>query len=184
MNETNTGLRSVFAIVLSLCLALGIALLAGTLFADRLEGAEDARLSTAIDTAAEGNTGYEDITPVGSAGTGIYLVKSGTGGEDSYAVLSTAKSRGCQVESLTVFSLDGVISSVQLLSVKGGSYDARERVEASGILALFGGVDINSESLSLKGVEGSGGCDEALVKSVNRAIETIKELIADKEVSQ
>ena len=183
MQETNKS-KNLLAILISLALALVLSLVFGGLFSGRIKNMEEDRFKAAIDTAAQGNMGAEDITPQGEKGVKVYLVKSGTGGEDSYLVLSAAKSHGCQVESLVAFSYDGVISSVQLLSVKGGSFNAKALIEKSGMLAGFGGASIENESLAVNRVEGTNGCDEAVVKSVNKAIQTLKALISQEEVSE
>lgn len=183
MQENNKKAIGALAVLLSLLIALGVSLAAGSILGG-ISNAKDDRVKQAIDNAAEGNVGIEDITPTGEKGVKIYLVKSGTGGNDSYALLSTAKSRGCTAESLVAFSADGVISSVQLLSVEGGTENAMELIEKSGILADLGGASIESESVSLTAVGGVGGCDEALVKSVNQAIKALKSLIAEEEVSE
>jgi len=184
MQETNKKAFGALAVLISLLIALGVSLAAGNMFSHRISSLKDAELKKAIDIAAEGNTGAEDVTPRGETGVKIYLVKSGTGGNDSYAVLSTAKSRGCEVKSLVAFSSDGVISSVQLLSVVGGSANAKELVEKSGILQGFGGASLESESVSVNKTVGSRGCDEALVKSVNQAIKALKAMVSEEEVSQ
>ena len=187
--ETNNTPKTITAIIVCLLLSVALAILAGTLFDADIKNGKNAALTDAINSAAEGNAGYEDITHTyvspGEKGTALYAVKSGTGGKGVYCVTATAKRRGCTVETLTAFSADGVIMSVTLLDVKGGVYNAKELLCESGMLAELGGVSYDSESLSIKGVPETGGCDEAVLISVNRACDTMKKVLhVEEEVSK
>lgn len=189
MQETKNTPKSLAAAFLCIVLALIVALAAALAFSPKTEEGTNGRLKEAIDTAVEGNAGYEDVTADyitdGEARLAVYLVKSGTGGKDGYCVFTTAKSRGCTVEALTAFSFDGVIMSVQLLDVSGGVYNAKELVLESGVLSSFGGVSYDSETVNIKGAEGAGGCNGAVVLAVNKACNAMKSVLyTEEEVSQ
>ena len=185
MRETGVSVRSAAAVVLCLALALIIAFGAGALFSPKIKNDADAAFKAAIDQVADGNAGFEDVTDTyltdAEQGTAMYLVKSGTGGKDVYCVFTSAKYRGCTVETLTAFSFDGVIASVKLLEVRGGVYNARELMEKSGILAAFGGVSYDSEPVTINKVENAGGCDGAVAVSVNKACAAMKKVLATEE---
>lgn len=184
---TNTG-RSAAAVVLCFALALIIAFGAGYVFYPKIKNDADAAFKAAIDEVADGNAGYENVTDTYLAdreqGTALYLVKSGTGGKDVYCVFTSAKYRGCTVDTLTAFSFDGVITGVKLLDVKGGAYNARQLVEQSGLLGGFGGVSYNGEAVTVEPVENAGGCDDAIAVSVNKACDVMKSVLdTEEEVS-
>lgn len=186
--ETNNTAKSLLSGFLCLALALAVSLGAGILFGDKAKKGTDAELTAAINAAAEGNAGYEDITdayiPQNEKGVSLYLIKSGTGGKDVYCARTTAKSRGCTVDALTTFSADGVIMSVRILSAKGGNGNGADIIEKSGILSHFGGVPYDSDVITVNSVTAAGGFDDAVVISVNKACGAISKVLYVEEESE
>lgn len=188
MQETKKSYLGILGFVICLVLAILLAFLANALFSDKITEADTTRLDSIIALAVEGNAGYENIGsdygPAEAADTALYLVKSGTGGVDSYAALNTVEYRGCTVELLCAFSYDGIISSVHLIKATGGVVNAKELIEESGMLASFGGASYDAELTKIKTAEGAGNCNGAVILAVNEACDLMKSVLYTEEVSQ
>lgn len=184
MAET-TKTKGVIGLVAALVIALGISFAMGFVTEDKIQKNADDRINTLISTAVNGNSGYQDVSSLhGIKDSRLYLVKSGTGGEDSYVVLTTGKSRGCSAEVLCTFTADGVISSVQLVDTAGGVHNAKELIEKSGMLSAFGGVSYDSELTKVKKAKGAGACNEAVILAVNTSCGVMKTVLYSEEVSE
>lgn len=180
------NITAVSVTLLALALALLLAALAGGATSARIADRRDSAQKDAIDLAFNGNDGYTEVTEdcAVSGVTAVYLVKSGTGGEDGICVFSTASSRGCTVRLLTAFSHDGIISSVHLLDAEGTPSGAGQLIAESGILAAFGGVSYDTQSVAIKGIDGADGCSGAVVRGVNYACAAVSKLLYTEESSE
>ncbi len=139
-----------------------------------------------INLIFDGNAGYEDITAVcqsegklnGAEGVAsVYRVTSGTGGEDSYCILSKAVGYGGDVELLVGFSCDGVISGVKVLSASGETPGIGQQITEEEFLARFGGLSSNAVGTAIDGISGATVSSTAAVKAVNGACIAINNLL-------
>ncbi len=184
MDETKKT-NGIVSLAIALIIALLLSLAAGLAVNDRIQDQEDARIQSLLNAAVDGNAGYEDVSALhGISGSSLYLVKSGTGGEDSYVVITTAKSRGCSAEVVCTFTVDGLISSVELVKTEGGVPNAKDLIEKSGMLSAFGGISYDSELTEIKAAEGAGSCNEALILAVNQSCDVMKSVLYTEEVSE
>ncbi len=141
-----------------------------------------------IDTLFDGNSGFDDITAecdtASLDGIGaVYRVKSGTGGEDSYCMLSTAAGYGGEIELLVGFSCDGVITGVKVLDASGETPGIGQLITEDEFLARFGGLYCNDEGTKIDGVSGATVSSTAAVKAVNSACVMMTRLLGEGEVS-
>lgn len=146
-------------------------------------------VKASIDLLFDGNSGFDDITAdcltdgllsEAEAVQSVYRVKSGTGGEDSYCVLSRAAGYGDDIELLVGFSCDGLIVGVRVIEASGETPGIGQRVTEEAFLAQFGGLKYNADGTKIDGVSGATVSSTAVVKAVNAAC-TVMDAILEAE---
>lgn len=151
-------------------------------------------INQSINTLFEGNAGHEDITKhcqaegylEGAEGVvAVYRVKSGTGGEDGYCVLSKAPGYGDDIEMLVGFSCDGVISGVKVFSASGETPGIGQKIKDDAFLSRFLGLSSNASGTKIDGISGATVSSTGAVKAVNGACIVINNLLGlNEEVAQ
>ena len=117
----------------------------------------------------------------------VYRVQSGNGGEDGYCVVSVTGGYGGEVEMLSGFTGDGLISGVRVLSADGETPGVGQRIKENRFLWGFGGLKCSAPA-AVDGVSGATVSSSAAVRAVNNACTVMQNILglspetADEEV--
>lgn len=139
-----------------------------------------------IESIFKGNSGFEDVTdsiPEVDGVVAVYRVLSGTGGQDSYCIHSSAPGYGGMVEMLVGFNCDGEITGVSVLSAEGETPGVGQRITGQGFLDGFKGLSYNQEGAKVDGISGATVSSGAALKAVNSACLAMEALLSSDESS-
>lgn len=185
-NKERGVLYGTAVLLLISCFVACTVALVNAITAPVIEANTTENIKKSIDSMFDGNSGFDDITAdckadgalsEAEAVQSVYRVKSGTGGEDSYCVLSRAAGYGDDIELLVGFSCDGLIAGVTVIEASGETPGIGQRVTEEAFLAQFGGLKYNAEGTKIDGVSGATVSSTAVVKAVNAACTVIGRLL-------
>lgn len=177
-NKDRGVLYGTAVLLLISCLVACTVALVNAITAPAIEANTAERIKKGIDLMFDGNGGFDDITADCQADgllsdteavQSVYRVKSGTGGEDSYCVLSRTAGYGDDIELLVGFSCDGLIVGVRVTEASGETPGIGQHVTEEAFLAQFGGLEYNADGTRIDGVSGATVSSTAVVKAVNAA---------------
>lgn len=177
-NKERGVLYGTAVLLLISCFVACTVALVNAITAPAIEANTAESIRNGIDLLFDGNGGFDDITAdcranglfsEAEAVQSVYRVKSGTGGEDSYCVLSRTAGYGDDIELLVGFSCDGLIVGVRVIEASGETPGIGQRVTEEAFLAQFGGLEYNAEGTKIDGVSGATVSSTAVVKAVNAA---------------